>query len=121
MQEMQERVPEVGKEGVPEVGKEGVPEVGKEVWKEGVPEVGKEGVPEVGKEGVPEVGKEVWKEGVREVGKGGAGLHLPPDVLDLLFGALELPLLLHQPARPAPHQPNCHVPPANSDDALVSK
>ena len=84
---------------------------------EGVPEVEKEGVPEMGKEGVTEVGKA----GVSEVGKGGAGLHLPPDVLDLLFGALELPLLLHQPARPAPHQPNCHVPPANSDDALVSK
>ncbi len=68
-------------------------------------------------ERVPEVGKEVWKGGVREVGKGGAGLPLPPDVLDLLFGVLELPLLLHQPAH---HQPNCHVPPAKSGDALVS-
>ena len=101
--------------------------MGKEGWKEGVPEVGKgagkEGAPEAGKEGAPEAGKEVWKEGVGEVGKGGAGLPLPlpPDVLDLLFGALELPLLLHQPAHPAPHQPNCHVAPANSDDALVSK
>ena len=63
------------------------------------------------------------KEVVPEVGKGGAGQRtqdqarsgkpLPPGVLDLA-------LLLHRPAHPAPHQPNCRVAPAESDDALLS-
>ena len=92
---------------------------------EGVPEVEKEGVPEMGKEGVTEVGKagvsEVGKAEVSEVGKGGAVQPLPPDVLGLPLGVLGLPLLLHRPAHPAPPQPNCHLPPAKSDDALVQQ
>ena len=60
------------------------------------------------------------EEVVPEEGKGGAGLPLPPDVLDLPLGVLDLSLLLHWHAHPAPHQPNCRVAPAESDDALLS-